>query len=477
MSSTVTFTILEGSSQGTTYSFSDRRTIWVGRDPACDICFIEEYDTVSRRHCIIDINPPKVSIRDYDSKYGTHVDNRLIGKRQPTTPNSPPVVPVKPIECNLHSGNIIGLGETHLRLEIQGEQPNYDPPKPTSQLTQLFLMAATKAINLYKDWLEIPDKASLANTNVPSNSPTATTAIGGYKIIKPLGHGSYGEVFLAESDQGQQIAIKILLPDIAAAPDKVQKFEREIENAKALDHPNVVRLLGNGFDPHNQCLYYAMEYCAGDNLETLMNNMKGILPWDTARRLIGQILDGLAYTHSVEIPYVRLLDGSYQRGRGLVHRDLKPANIVIAYSNRGFVAKIGDFGLSKAYDLAGLSGHTMTDDQGGTKGFMCRKQFLDFQSSKPEVDIWAAAACLYYMLTHQLPRDFSGGDNVNELLTQDVIPIRDRNPEIPPLLAEVIDRALWEEPDKNKIQDQVLNYQQAQQFKIDLETAFSQINI
>jgi eukaryotic-like serine/threonine-protein kinase len=130
-----------------------------------------------------------------------------------------------------------------------------------------------------------------------------------------------------------------------------------------LNHPNVVRLTDNGFDARNNCLFYGMEYCEGDNLAVFVEKWDGILDLDLAKRLIFQILDGLEYTHTAEIPFVRLADDSFGKGVGLVHRDLKPKNIMIAKTNIGqVVAKIGDFGLSKAFDLAGLSGHTKSGD-------------------------------------------------------------------------------------------------------------------
>lgn len=264
-----------------------------------------------------------------------------------------------------------------------------------------------------------------------------------------------------------------MLAEVVATPAKVKMFEREIDNAKALNHPNVVRLVDNGFDSDNNCLYYAMEYCAGENLSLFMQKMGGILPLDLAKRIIFQILDGLEYTHNAEIPYVRLADGTFGKGKGLVHRDLKPSNIMLATSTLGQVAKVGDFGLAKAFDFAGLSGQTMSGD--GFRGkphFMCRKQVLEFQRVQPEVDIWAAA-CLYYMLTAKYPRKINSGEGWEVLLERNVIPILDRNPDIPASLATVIDRALSEDS-KNK---EAIQYQRVCDFKADLSVAFAAIFI
>ena len=79
----------------------------------------------------------------------------------------------------------------------------------------------------------------------------------------------------------------------------------------------------------------------------------------------------------------------------------------------------------------------------GTPGFMPRQQLIDFLHAGPEVDIWAAAASLYYMLTGTVPRDFaSGKDPMRIILNEVAVPIRKRNPQIPRALAEAIDLAL-----------------------------------
>ena len=468
MAATITLTILDGKLQGKSFTYDSRTICWVGRQDNCNIQFpaIADYEKVSRLHCLIDIDPPKISIRDFNSLQGTYVDSVLIGRRNsgaaaPTTINAN----IKPVEKNLESGNIITLGDVHLKVTIKGEQPDYNPP-PIPKPPNLMRVVADKAIEFIKIAWGVP-----ANN---SSSKSDFNAIGGYKIVKEIGAGGYGKVFLAENAKKEQIAIKVMLAEVAATPAKVKMFEREIDNAKALNHPNVTRLVDNGFDPHNNCLYYAMEYCAGENLNVFMHKMGGILPLDLSKRLIFQILDGLEYTHNAEIPYVRLVNGTFGKGKGLVHRDLKPANIMLATTTLGQIAKVGDFGLAKAFDCAGLSGNTKSGDGfRGTPHFMCRKQVLEFQRAKPEVDIWAAAACLYYMLTAKYPRHINSGEGWDVLFERNVIPILDRNPDLPAPLSAVIDRALAEDS-QNK---EALYYQTVGDFKADLTTAFAAISL
>ena len=112
------------------------------------------------------------------------------------------------------------------------------------------------------------------------------------------------------------------------------------------------------------------------------------------------------------------------------------------------MAKIADVGFGKAFDLAGLSGLTMTGEAGGTPPFMPRQQLINFKFSQPEVDVWAMAATLYVLLTGCLPRDFPPGcEPWRIILEKPAVPIQRRNPGIPQRLAEVIDYALIDNPE------------------------------
>jgi serine/threonine-protein kinase len=145
------------------------------------------------------------------------------------------------------------------------------------------------------------------------------------------------------------------------------------------------------------------------------------------------------------VPHVELADGSVAAGVGLVHRDLKPANLLLAGGGRP-VLKVGDYGLAKAFELAGLSGKTDDGMVSGTPQFMPRRQLEDYRRARPEVDVWAAAASLYWMLTGCSPRDFpAGADPIRVVLESDAVPVRHRGVAVPGRLAEVIDGALRED--------------------------------
>jgi hypothetical protein len=199
-------------------------------------------------------------------------------------------------------------------------------------------------------------------------------AIEGYEIVRELGQGGMDAVYLARQQKtGQEVALKVMLPKVAAGQRATQSLLRESRNTQALQHPNVVRLWESGCSQGT--FFFTLEYCDGGSVGKLMSRRGGKLSIDEARPIILQSLEGLHYAHHAEIPNVKLKDGSFGRGRGLVHRDLKPQNIFLSSAGDATVAKLGDYGLAKAFDMAGLSGHTFTGEVAGTPQFMPRRRY------------------------------------------------------------------------------------------------------
>jgi serine/threonine protein kinase len=254
----------------------------------------------------------------------------------------------------------------------------------------------------------------------------------GYALGHELGRGAQGVVFLArDTTTGEPVALKVL-HDIR--PDAAELVLREIANVRALRHPNIVEFRGSGGDP---VPFLVSAYCPGGSIDRL-----GRLTAGEAVPITLGVLDGLAYAHAAELPEVRLADRTTTTARGLVHRDVTPRNVLLD----GGVARVADFGLAKAFALAGLSGHTRTGELGGSLEFLPRAQVLNYRHAPPWVDVWAAAATLYWMLTGRAPRDFPpGADPVAVVLREDPVPIRVREPAVPGPLAEVIDEILADE--------------------------------
>jgi eukaryotic-like serine/threonine-protein kinase len=491
MSARVTLQVLRGPLKGQDFVFEERTMCIVGRAKDCHpyIPTPKGQHSISRHHCLLDINPPDIRIRDFGSLNGTFVNGKKIGQRQKH--QSPHEVDVSGFaECDLKDGDRVRLGKTVLRVSVLA---------PTLRETFLPVPVRPPETEIESADHGSPPAPPRARTATPSHGPHQAVAgmvcdrcgrgvsgdvsqvhqgeyicaqcradplgllkqlidracagdkelvaIRGFELVRELGQGGMGAVYLArEHASGRHVALKVLLPNIAATPRSTDAFLREANNTRSLQHPNIVRLYETGCS--RGIFFLTLEFCDGASVDRLMARRGGKLSIAEAGKLILQALDGLAYAHSALIPHVKLKDGNIVQGRGLVHRDVKPANLFLCGSGAQQIAKIGDYGLSKAFDLAGLSGHTYTGDVGGTPHFMPRQQVLNFRDAGPEVDVWAMAASLYNMLTGEVPRHFSRTqDPWHVVLHTDPIPIRQRELSVPKKLAEVIDHALRDNPE------------------------------
>jgi pSer/pThr/pTyr-binding forkhead associated (FHA) protein len=429
MPSKITLTITRGKLSRQQYTFESRSTCIVGRNVDCNLQIADKVDmTISRYHCLLDINPPDIRVRDLGSLNGTFVNGKNIGQRQKQQPAKEAVKLNFP-EYNLQDGDEIKLGDILLKIGVQIEEElNKIPDLPIQEENdKIKILTITKKL-----------------LNLAQSGNISLQSISGYNLIKSLGKGDFGEVFLAKHIQTKEsIAIKIMLPAVATQKQGIEMFLKETENIKILQHPNIVQLSDCGFVENT--FFFTMEYFSEGNVWDLMQRSGWRLSVDTAVDVTLQVLNGFIYAHEVEIPYIKSVDGIITKGKGLVHQDLKPNNIFISKINDKIVVKIGDYGLSKAFDLAGLSGQTLTGTKMGTPAFMPRQQVLNFKAELPEIDIWATAACLYNMLTGYFLRDFTG-DPWLSVLQNNPVPILQRHPGIPQKLAKVIDLALQEKP-------------------------------
>ncbi|NET00206.1 MAG: protein kinase [Sphaerospermopsis sp. SIO1G1] len=421
MSSKITLTIIQGKLSGKQYSFESRSTCIIGRNHDCNLQLANEIDmTISRYHCLLDINPPDIRVRDLGSLNGTFVNGRKIGQRK-RNQTAQEGLKLNFPEYDLQDSDEIKLGDICFKIAIEAEKSEQilaDQP-----IVQAERQNHTTIIN---NLLELAH-----------NGDQNLKIISSYKLVKSLGKGSIGEVFLAENNKQRKfVAIKLMSPAVTGKEQGINQFLAEAKNTKSLAHTNIVHLLDYGFALEN--FFFVMEYCEGGNVWDLMQRSGWRLPIDVAVDIIIQVLEGLSYAHELELSDITT-------NKGFVHRNLNPYNILITYSNDQIIAKIGDYGLAKAFDLAGLSGQTLTGNQMGIPAFIPRQQVLDFQNSLPEVDVWATAACLYNMLTGYFPRNFTG-DPWLAVLQNDPVSILKRNQTVPKKLAEVIDTALVEKP-------------------------------
>ncbi len=491
MPAKVTLEVIQGKLQAQEFVFGERTTCIVGRAKDCQPRLPNDADhkDISRHHCLLDINPPDVRVRDFGSLNGTSVNGETIGQREKgMTPEEG--ARLKLPEYDLKDGDTIELGDTTFQVhvfvpvvcaecdrEIPEERKSQCERMPgvyqcetcheKADATQRREPLRNKArvcaqcgrdvsremsANRHGDFIcakcqTDPFQVLKHLLELAQSGGQEVLAIRGYKVLKELGKGGMGAVYLARHEKsGEQVALKVMLPKVGVSAQARERFLREVENTRALRHPNVAQLRDAGCSQGT--FFFTLEYCDGGSVDKLLVQRGGSLSIADAVGIVLQALAGLEYAHQVEVPRVKLADGSYSSGRGLVHRDLKPHNLFLSGSGTGRIAKIGDFGLAKAFDLAGMTGQSCTGTAAGTPVFMPRQQVVNFKYARPDVDVWATAASLYYMLTGAVPRDFARGEDPWRVVLQtSAVPIRQRDPKIPKRLAEVIDLALVDQPE------------------------------
>jgi serine/threonine-protein kinase len=229
-------------------------------------------------------------------------------------------------------------------------------------------------------------------------------SLGPYKIVKQLGKGGMGEVWLAEDTRlGRQVAVKVLPAELAGDTDRRQRFEQEARAAAALNHPNIAAVHDVGVEESAgpPTHYMVQEYLQGEPLREVV--ARGPLPFDKALALGIEIGEALKAAHRA----------------GIVHRDLKPDNVFVSKDGH---AKVLDFGLAKLTQLEMPSGSgpsmsptmTMAGMMLGTAGYMAPEQVRGEEIDE-RADLFAFGCVLYEMVTG---RQAFGGDNVHESLSK-----------------------------------------------------------
>lgn len=255
-----------------------------------------------------------------------------------------------------------------------------------------------------------------------------------YQLVDKIGAGGMGEIYKAQDDRlNRLVAVKILSPGMSTDPERKRRFFQEAQAASALNHPNIITLYDIVTEGDMQCI--VMEYIAGKTLRDL--TPAGGLPPPQALQYAAQIAGALTAAHAA----------------GIIHRDLKPSNIMVTTSG---LIKVLDFGLAKWVDT-GMSGQT--GDQStvetaltregsiiGTVSYMSPEQ-AEGKRVDARSDIFSFGSVLYEMLTGK--RAFEGRSGISTLssiLRDDVKPIYEAAPDVPPVLEQIVLRCLPKEP-------------------------------
>lgn len=244
-----------------------------------------------------------------------------------------------------------------------------------------------------------------------------------YRVLRVLGHGGMGTVFLAEHRlMARPVALKVLRPELLAAAGYVDRFLREVKAAASLNHPNIVAAYdaetAQGFH------FLVMEYVPGTDLATLVAN-RGPLPVALACNYIRQAAAGLQHAHE----------------HGMVHRDIKPQNLMLTPDGQ---VKVLDFGLAHIRPEAlPAQSQTFPGTLLGSADYMAPEQAATPHAADIRADLYSLGCTLYFLLAGQPP--FPAGSLLEKLRAhaeQSPREIRELRADVPPELAAVLGRMM-----------------------------------
>ena len=199
-----------------------------------------------------------------------------------------------------------------------------------------------------------------------------------YEVLEELGKGGMGEVYRVKDEKlDEEMALKVLKPEIAAYKDTIERFKNELKLARKIAHRHVCRMYD--LNEEEETPYITMEYVRGEDLKSFIRT-NGKLKEKEAIAIAKQVCEGLTEAHEL----------------GVVHRDLKPQNIMIDEKGN---AKVMDFGIARSIEAAGM---TQTGVMIGTPDYMSPEQ-AEGEEADQRSDIYAMGVILYEMVTGSVP--------------------------------------------------------------------------
>jgi serine/threonine-protein kinase len=256
------------------------------------------------------------------------------------------------------------------------------------------------------------------------NMPQIGDQFDRYQIQAHMAQGGMSDVYLAfDLVDRREVVIKVPDQSMLGDPAQFERFQRELEVMKTLDHPAILKGLGSG--KYNRVPYLVTEFIDGQSLRTLLEK-SAPLPPEQAIDLVRKIAEGMAYCHN----------------NNVIHRDLKPENILISHDGQPIIM---DFGLALTKSAHRVTYSNLSQTM-GTPDYMAPEQ-IDGQRGDQRTDIYALGIMFYEILIGQPP--FSGDSNM-AIMSQHVNAIPQRldilNSAISPQLAAIVARCLLKDP-------------------------------
>jgi serine/threonine protein kinase len=349
-----------------------------------DICLHDLY--VARQHCRVEVADGHITVNDLDNTGGTFVNGQKVKAQE------------------LHQGDILRVGNSHLRLEPSAEAA---PPKPPDPL---------------------PADAAPAAATKPAAVPVERMAeligqtLGHYELASVLGQGQHGVVFRATDHKTQQtVALKVLPLDFPANDQELHTFANAMKLRLPLRHDHLVQALGAGRS-HRYC-WTALEYVEGENVAQTLERIgkPGKNAWQHAVRLavhVGRALDFLHQHH-------------------LFHANITPRNVLVRLADRH--VKLGDLLLEKAIDGSSLQQMRLEAKLLAEMPYLSPEQINPGAFVDHLTDMYSLGAVVYARLTGQPPFQGTTPEETLDLILNGEL----RNPrELQAVVPEPLEKAL-----------------------------------
>jgi serine/threonine protein kinase len=327
-----------------------------------------------------------------------------------------------------------------------------DPSQPTAPDHENFRRGKAAAELLEAIRLSDPGQiADVLAIEDSQNSSDAPQSIGRFRILRELGRGGHGIVFLAEDPRLRRlVALKVPRPEAILTADMRKRFLREAEAAAALNHPNIVPIFEQG--AAGPICYVASGYCSGPSLGQWLQQRSSPVSIQISAQIVQVLADAVQHAHS----------------RGVLHRDLKPANVLwdtgLSHESTGNAniasqdltasksiqdavsgLRLTDFGLAR---IAGSAGQTLTSAVLGTPAYMSPEQAAgDNSTVGPAADIYGLGVILYQLLTLKVPiMGRTDIETLRDVQLKEPTPPRRHRPEIPRDLEAICLKCLEKSP-------------------------------
>lgn len=275
----------------------------------------------------------------------------------------------------------------------------------------------------------------VAALNVDGFAPG--TRLGNYTLARKIGEGGMGSVYEAmQEGLNRRVALKVLRGRFTDDPNYLKRFQREAQSAASLNHRNIVSVYEIAQDQGYS--FFSMEFVDGETLQDRLSQQKKL-----------SVKEGLSYL----VQAARALAHAWEHT--IIHRDIKPNNLILTKNG---TLKITDLGLAKAIQTSGEKTSMVL----GAPSYMSPEQAKNLEGVDIRADIYSLGATFYHAFTGQVPFVLNTvAEVMSQLPEAPLRPVRDVNPDVPPLVAEVIEKMLAKEPEHR--------YQSPKELLIDLD--------